>query len=72
MMTDKSASGTMYKRGLYRIEENERLTESVWRMTLEGDTQWITAPDNSSTSPSRGAIYGGRSRCATGTTSGSC
>ena len=44
MMTDKSASGTMYKRGLYRIEENERLTESVWRMTLEGDTQWITAP----------------------------
>ena len=44
MMTDKLVNGTMYKRGLYRIEENERLTESVWRMTLEGDTQWITAP----------------------------
>lgn len=34
----------MYKKGIYRIERNERLTESVWRMTLAGDTQWITAP----------------------------
>ena len=34
----------MYKKGIYRIEANERLTESVWRMRLAGDTQWITAP----------------------------
>ena len=34
----------MYKKGIYRIERNERLTETVWRMTLAGDTQWITAP----------------------------
>lgn len=34
----------MYKKGNYRILENEPLTSSVWRMTLEGDTQWITAP----------------------------
>ena len=34
----------MYKKGIYRILANEPLTQSVWRMTLEGDTQWITAP----------------------------
>ena len=34
----------MYKKGIYRIERNERLTETVWRMRLAGDTQWITAP----------------------------
>ncbi len=33
----------MYKRGIYRIERNERLTATVWRMVLSGDTQWITA-----------------------------
>lgn len=33
-----------YKKGLYRIAANERLTESVWRMRLAGDTRWITAP----------------------------
>lgn len=33
-----------YKKGLYRIEANERLTESVWRMRLAGDMRWITAP----------------------------
>lgn len=38
------SSETMYKKGIYRIEANERLTESVWRMRLAGDTQWITAP----------------------------
>lgn len=34
----------MYKKGIYRIVANERLTESVWRMRLAGDTRWITAP----------------------------
>ncbi len=34
----------MYKRGIYRIVANEPLTDTVWRMTLAGDTQWITAP----------------------------
>ena len=34
----------MYRKGLYRILENEPLTAAVWRMRLEGDTQWITAP----------------------------
>ena len=34
----------MYKKGIYRIEANERLTETVWRMRLAGDTQWITVP----------------------------
>lgn len=32
----------MYKQGFYKIRENRRLTASVWRMVLEGDTQWIT------------------------------
>ena len=34
----------MYKKGIYRILSNEQLTDAVWRMTLAGDTQWITAP----------------------------
>lgn len=34
----------MYKKGKYTILSNEPLTASVWRMTLRGDTQWITAP----------------------------
>lgn len=38
------SSETMYKKGIYRIEANERLTESVWRMRLAGDMRWITAP----------------------------
>lgn len=38
------SSETMYKKGIYRIVANERLTESVWRMRLAGDTRWITAP----------------------------
>lgn len=33
----------MYKKGIYKIIENTPLTPAVWRMTLEGDTQWITA-----------------------------
>ncbi|MFI3281817.1 MAG: dihydroorotate dehydrogenase electron transfer subunit [Rikenellaceae bacterium] len=34
----------MYKRGTYIVELNEALTESVYRMRLSGDTQYITAP----------------------------
>ena len=34
----------MYKKAIYMLRSNERLTPAVWRMTLEGDTQWITAP----------------------------
>ncbi len=34
----------MYKRGKYIVELNEPLTESVYRMRLNGDTQYITAP----------------------------
>ena len=34
----------MYKKGRYEIRSNEPLTESVWRMVLVGDTQYLTAP----------------------------
>lgn len=34
----------MYKKAIYTLCSNEPLTSSVWRMRLEGDTQWITAP----------------------------
>ena len=34
----------MYKRGIFRIVSNEPLTATVWRMTLEGDTQYIVRP----------------------------
>ena len=34
----------MYKKGTYRIVENRPLTPNVYRMTIEGDTQWITRP----------------------------
>ena len=32
----------MYKKGLYKIISNEPLTRDVWRMRLEGDTEWIS------------------------------
>lgn len=32
----------MYKKGIYKIMENTPLTPSVWKMVLEGDTQYIT------------------------------
>ncbi len=32
------------KQGLFRVASNERLTDSVMRMTLEGDTSAITGP----------------------------
>lgn len=34
----------MYKQSIYTLLRNEPLTDAVWRMVLEGDTQWITAP----------------------------
>ena len=34
----------MYKKGIYKILANEPLTASVWRMVLEGDTEWIVRP----------------------------
>ncbi|MFI3303921.1 MAG: dihydroorotate dehydrogenase electron transfer subunit [Rikenellaceae bacterium] len=33
----------MYKRGKYIVTENVSLTSSIYRMKLEGDTQYITA-----------------------------
>ncbi len=33
-----------YKRGIYNVTSNRALTELVYEMTLEGDTQYITAP----------------------------
>ena len=34
----------MYKKGIYTLLANEALTPFVRRMTLAGDTRWITAP----------------------------
>ncbi len=34
----------MYKKGEYIVGENVALTDSVYAMVLEGDTQYITAP----------------------------
>lgn len=34
----------MYKKGIYKILDNKALTRDVWRMVLQGDTQWITRP----------------------------
>ena len=34
----------MYKKGIYTILSNEPLTPAVYRMVLEGDTQYITRP----------------------------
>ncbi|MFI3297441.1 MAG: dihydroorotate dehydrogenase electron transfer subunit [bacterium] len=34
----------MYKQNIYKIRSNEPLTPSVFKMVLEGDTQYITAP----------------------------
>lgn len=34
----------MYKKGTYRIVENTPLTSNIYRMVIEGDTQWITRP----------------------------
>ncbi|MBQ3260779.1 MAG: dihydroorotate dehydrogenase electron transfer subunit [Alistipes sp.] len=34
----------MYKKGIYEIVSNQPLTDSVWRMVIVGDTQYLTAP----------------------------
>lgn len=34
----------MYKKAIYSVLSNEPLTRDVYRMVLEGDTQWITSP----------------------------
>ncbi len=34
----------MYKRGKYKVTSNVALTDTVYDMRLEGDTQYITAP----------------------------
>lgn len=34
----------MYKNAIYTILRNEPLTDTVWRMVLEGPTEWITRP----------------------------
>ncbi|MBR4994910.1 MAG: dihydroorotate dehydrogenase electron transfer subunit [Alistipes sp.] len=34
----------MYKKGIYKIVENNPLTSDVWRMVLEGETRWIVRP----------------------------
>ncbi|MBR5812662.1 MAG: dihydroorotate dehydrogenase electron transfer subunit [Alistipes sp.] len=34
----------MYKKTIYSVLSNEPLTKDVYRMVLEGDSQWITRP----------------------------
>ena len=34
----------MYKRDIYTVLENKKIAKDVFRMVLEGDTQYITAP----------------------------
>lgn len=34
----------MYKQDIYKILSNEKIAENVYKMVLEGDTQYITAP----------------------------
>lgn len=34
----------MYKKAIYSVLSNEPLTRDVYRMVLDGDTQWITRP----------------------------
>lgn len=33
-----------FHQGIYTVRSNEPLTASVYRMVMEGDTQWVTAP----------------------------
>ncbi len=35
---------SQYKKGIYRVSSNVALTDSIYEMKLEGDTQYITAP----------------------------
>ena len=59
----------MYKKGIYTVTANEPLTPSVWRMTLEGDTQYLTRPGQFVNIEAKGSTCAVRFRCAT-TTSG--
>ena len=59
----------MYKKGIYTVTANEPLTPSVWRMTLEGDTQYLTRPGQFVDIEVEGLYRAVRFRCAT-TTSG--
>ena len=34
----------MYKRNIYTVLENKNIAKDVYRMVLEGDTSFITAP----------------------------
>ena len=34
----------MYKQDIYEIKLNEKIAKDVYKMILEGDTQYITAP----------------------------
>ena len=34
----------MYKRDIYTVLENKNIAKDVYRMVLEGDTSFITAP----------------------------
>ena len=34
----------MYKRGIYTVASNEKLARDVYKMVLEGNTEYITAP----------------------------
>ena len=34
----------MYKKDIYTVISNNPLTKDVYRMVLEGDTEWITRP----------------------------
>ena len=43
-MLNKLTINDMYKRGIFKIVSNERLTATVWRMVLDGDTQYIVQP----------------------------
>lgn len=44
-LTPTSSKGaTMYKRNIYTVLENKNIAKDVYRMVLEGDTSFITAP----------------------------
>ena len=55
----------MYKKGIYKILANEPLTASVWRMVLEGDTEWIVRPGQFVNIALEAATCAVRFRCAT-------
>ena len=46
----------MYKQNNYKILSNEKIAKDVYKMILEGDTQYITAPGQ--LSRASGCLYG--------------